>query len=118
MAKKVSKLRGALDRHQGKDYKVEKQRRLQKNAEKRKRQKAQASHSTESAEEYNFEDDDEEDDAESISGVLKALEKHRAEATGGDKEADWDTDDEEDDLRERKTVSLSHRDALPSANQS
>jgi rRNA-processing protein EBP2 len=103
-----SKLKAALDREQGVNYKLERQKKLQKVAEKRKRQKAPKIGEVEEDEEEDvaggsdleideFDDDAEVKDVsqEEIAAKLAELQK---KANG--KAEDWETDDEDDEDEE------------------
>ncbi|KAL2357397.1 eukaryotic rRNA processing protein EBP2-domain-containing protein [Cryomyces antarcticus] len=89
MAKsKTLKLKKSLDRLQGVDYKLERQKKLQKQAEKRKRGKQAAT--TDAAEEVVL-DGDEEVGGVGANGVVQEGEEDQT--VDG---AEWETDDEED----------------------
>lgn len=91
MAKNNRNLRKALDRFQGKDYKLERQRKQEKEAAKRRERKTVPK--LHSADDENSGEAVEEQGPEDIKEVLAALARHRGTVLAEDEDLDLDQDD-------------------------
>lgn len=94
------KLRGLLDKHKGKDYRLERQKKLQKIAAKRKKLESNGKSQEDDVEGSGNDDDGEELDAD-IRGALETAirnAKARGDVNGGGEEEGWETEDEEEKL--------------------
>ena len=101
MAKKS--LRSLLDKHKGKDYKLERQKRLQKDAAKRKKSKSNGKQHKDGVEETGDEDDGEELD-ENMKGALETAlrnAKERGDMNGNGEEEGWESEDAEEEEDQR-----------------
>ncbi|KAK6430614.1 rRNA-processing protein EBP2, partial [Oleoguttula sp. CCFEE 5521] len=100
MAKKEKSLKAALERHQGVDHKLERQKKFQKDAEKRKK-KQQEVHASENSNGVSLNGDAAPAVQAPLKGKALRAEKQAADAAEADEEADgWesDNDDDEEDI--------------------
>nr|OQO30250.1 hypothetical protein B0A51_01798 [Rachicladosporium sp. CCFEE 5018] len=97
MAKKEKSLKAALERHQGVDHKLERQKKFQKDAEKRKK-KQQGVHASENGNGVPSNGDAAPAIQAPSKGKALRAEKQAADAAEADEEADgWESDDDDDD---------------------
>lgn len=113
-----SKLKTALDNHQGRNIRLEKQRKQEKAARKRKEKHVKKDEELEAEkdDEDEWEDEDEDDMPERATIDMSKLEDSDSEASSDEEQAELDEDDEDEETRE-DDIPLSDIESLASEDK-